>query len=535
VYDRGVSAARALAIALALIAAGCAKIVGIEDYRLRDATAVVIDTPSPVDAAIDAPFGTALTYVKASNTGANDQFGTVLALSADGSTLVVGAPFEDSAATGVDGDQASNAAGDSGAVYVFARTGTLWVQQAYLKASNTGGNDRFGSAVAVSADGASIAVGAPLEDSNAVGIDGNGGNNSSTNSGAAYVFVRTGTTWAQQAYVKPSNTGGSDEFGRSVALSGDGSTLAVGAPLEDSDATGINGNQGNADPTNVGTDFGAAYVFVRAGGLWVQQAYVKASNTGSGDRFGTALALSADGDTLAVGAPLEDSNAIGINGNQSNNSATNAGAAYVFRRVAGIWAQQAYVKATNTGADDQFGTAVALSGDGNTLAVGAPLEDSDATGIDGANNNNSGNSGAVYVYAQVAATWTAQAFVKASNTGNGDRFGIAVALTEDGSGLLVGAYFERSAAVGLGGDQTDRTANEAGAAYAFGRSGTTWMQTHYLKATNTQATDRFGQAVAIAPGLFAAGAPQEDGDAVGLGGDQASNAATNSGAAYVVQ
>ena len=146
---------------------------------------------------------------------------------------------------------------------------------------------------------------------------------------------------AQQAYLKASNTEADDQFGGSVAVSGD--TVVVGATGEDSNATGINGNQNNNSAVNAG----AAYVFVRSGATWTQQAYLKASNTGANDVFGISVAIS--GDTVVVGAANEDSNATGINGNQSNNSAADAGAAYVFVRNGTIWTQQAYLKASNTG------------------------------------------------------------------------------------------------------------------------------------------------------------------------------------------
>src|SRR4029079_13738367 len=181
--------------------------------------------------------------------------------------------------------------------------------------------------------------------------------------GTAYVFVRSGTNWTQQAYLKASNTEGAspparplgDEFGASVAISGD--TIVVGANFEDSNATGVNGNQTN----NSATDSGAAYVFVRSGTNWSQQAYLKASNTGARDGFGVGVSVS--GDIVAVSAPSEDSNAIGVNGSQTNNLATDSGAVYVFARSGTNWTQQAYVKASNTGADDNFGEPAVLSGD----------------------------------------------------------------------------------------------------------------------------------------------------------------------------
>jgi len=319
-------------------------------------------------------------YVKASNTQANDLFGTSVALAANGNTLAVGATDEDSIATGIEGSQSDNTAGASGAVYVFIRNGASWSQQAYVKASNTDASDEFGTSVTLAADGNTLAVGAQIEASNATGIDGAQSDNSASGSGAVYIFIRSGTTWTQQAYVKASNTEASDRFGYSVALAASGNTLAVGARLEDSNATGIDGNQGD----NSADASGAVYVFTRNGAGWSQQAYVKASNTDATDFFGRSIALTADGNTLAVVAAREDSNATGINGDQTDNSAIDSGAVYLFTRdAAGAWLQQAYVKASNTEAGDQFGTSVALAADGNTLAVGAQLEDSSATGING--------------------------------------------------------------------------------------------------------------------------------------------------------
>jgi FG-GAP repeat len=203
------------------------------------------------------------------------------------------------------------------------------VQQAYLKASNTGVGDFFGISVAVSAS--TVVVGAPYEDSNATGVDGDQADNSAPNAGAAYVFIRSGTTWSQQAYLKASNTERNDWFGWSVAVSA--STVVVGATREDSNATGVDGDQAD----NSATDAGAAYVFVRGGSgtTWSQQAYLKASNTEAMDYFGRSVAVSAS--TVVVGAPGEDSNATGVNGDQADNSAESAGAAYVFVPTFGVY------------------------------------------------------------------------------------------------------------------------------------------------------------------------------------------------------
>jgi hypothetical protein len=457
-------------------------------------------------------------YLKASNTDSNDGFAVSVAVSGD--TVVVGAPVEDSNATGVDGNQADNSAPQSGAAYVFIRSGGTWSQQAYLKASNTDPADQFGSSVAVSGD--TVVVGAFTESSAATGVNGNQTDNSASRSGAAYVFVRNGTTWSQQAYLKASNTDVDDFFGRSVAVSGD--TVVVGANLEASAATGVNGNQAD----NSASQAGAAYVFVRNGTAWSQQAYLKASNTDVGDLFGFSVAVS--GDTVAVAAPGESSAATGVNGNQTDNSAPDSGAAYVFVRNGTTWSQQAYLKASNTDGGDGFGQSLSVSGD--TVVVGAVGEDSAATGINGNQADNSATlAGAAYVFARNGTTWSQQAYLKASNTDVGDQFGFSVSVS--GDTVVVGSNKESSAATGVNGNQADNSAIEAGAAYVFTRTGATWSQQAYLKASNTDGRDQFGISVAVSGDTVVVGANREDSAATGVNGNQADNSASNSGAAYM--
>jgi hypothetical protein len=356
-------------------------------------------------------------YLKASNTGVEDLFGCSVSISGD--TIVVGANQEDSNATGVNGDQSKNDAYRSGAAYVFVRDGTIWTQQAYLKASNTEELDEFGISVSISGD--TIVVGAQYEDSNATGVNGDQNNNDAQNSGAAYVFVRVGTVWTQQAYLKASNTAFSRVFGFSVSISGD--TIVVGAYQENSNTTGVNGDQNN----NNASESGAAYVFVREGTTWTQQAYLKASNTDAGDYF--AFSVSISGDTIVVGAHKEDSNATGVNGDQNNNNATESGAAYVFVREGTTWTQQAYLKASNTEGGDWFGIAVSISGD--TIVVGADIEGSNATGVNGDQDNNGATySGAAYVFVRNGTTWTQQAYLKAARVQEFGLFGRAVAADE---------------------------------------------------------------------------------------------------------
>src|SRR5882672_7620572 len=425
-------------------------------------------TPS-VALTLDSGLTQAIGYVKASNTEADDLFGFSIALSGDGNTLAVGAANEDSGTTGINSSPNESAA-QAGAVYVYKRTAGNWSQQAYVKASNTGTNDHFGTSVALSGDGNTLAVGAFGEASGTTGID-TTPNEAAPFAGAVYVYFRSGSSWSQQAYVKASNTDFFDLFGTSVALNGDGGTLAVGAVNEASSSTGI-----ESTPNNSAPGAGAVYVYTRTGTTWAQQAYVKASNTAQGDNFGNSVALSSDGNTLAVGAPAQPT---------PDASPGGAGAAYVYTRTSGgIWSQQALVTASNpqagdlVEAGDNFGGSVALSGDGNTLAVGAQFEDSGRTGItagivDEATSGNAvHDSGAVYVYKRTAGTWSQQAYVKASNVGADDNFGNSVALSNDGNTLAVGALQEDGGGTGIASSTgivsvPDDTANNAGAVYLY--------------------------------------------------------------------
>jgi hypothetical protein len=391
-------------------------------------------------------------YLKASNTNAGDSFGISVAVSGD--TIVVGASGEDSSARVVNGDQTNNDAPDAGAAYVFRRTGGVWSQEAYLKASNSDWFDGFGNLVAISGD--TIVVGAPGEDSSAADI--NQTNNFATNAGAAYVFRRTSSGWSQEAYLKASNIDAGDRFGFAVAISGD--RLVVGADLE--------AGNGVSEADNSKPEAGAAYVFARTSSGWSQEAYLKASNPDRSDRFANSVAIS--GDRVVVGAWGEDSDATGVDGDQNNNlappnnlGAGSTGAVYVFTRAGGVWSQEAYLKASNT--VHEFGFTLAVSGD--TIVVGTVAEDSNATGVNGDQTNSLAiESGAAYVFARTGSSWSQTAYLKASNTGAGDWFG-AGSLGVSGGTIVVGAPREDSNATGVNGNQTNNSAQNAGAAYVF--------------------------------------------------------------------
>jgi len=290
----------------------------------------------------------------------------------------------------------------AGAAYIFVRNGTAWTQQAYVKSPNTAANVQFGYSVALSADGNTFAVSAFDEGgSSRTVINGASGPFPAgrNGTGAIYVYTRSGSTWTLQSYLKASNAEVNDSLGVIVSISDDGNTVAGGILDEDCTAAGVNPSAPCDNDMKEDTSVGAAVVFVRQGVQWAQQAYFKASNPGKEDWFGSRLQISGDGNTLAVSAQLEDSAAQGINGKQDDDSAQEAGAVYLFGRVGTQWTQRFYVKASNNEAFDEFGSSVALSRDGRTMAVGARGEDSSAKGIDGNQGDNSvKEAGAVYVF-----------------------------------------------------------------------------------------------------------------------------------------
>ena len=495
-------------------------------------------------------------YLKASNPGMFDHFGegdaisfhtgNAVAVSADGTTIAVGAQHEGSASRGVNGDQSDDSAYDAGAVYVFTGGGAEWTQQAYIKASNADFGDHFGNYVALSADGNTLAVAAYWEASAATGINGDQEDNSLRLAGAVYIFTRSGETWSQQAYLKASNTGNAsredgiidgDQFGTSLAISGDGNTVAVGAVAEDSNASGFDGDEADDSAQSAG----AVYVFTRTGTTWAQQAYVKAPTPAeftNGDMFGYAVGLNDDGNTLAVSVYDEGGSSRGVN-EAVDGGGRGSGAGYVFARTGETWSEEAYLKSPIAEGNDSWGISLALSADGNTLALGSADEDCLATGISppGCDDDQEANisTGAVAVFAREGGTWTQQGHFKASNTDVSDWFGVSLALSGDGNALAAGAIYEASGARGIGGQQDDNSAGEAGAVYFFTRNGTEWTQEAYVKAPNADAFDQFGGALAISADgrTMLVGARGEDSAAQGANGDQADNSVDESGAVYV--
>jgi hypothetical protein len=267
--------------------------------------------------------------------------------------------------------------------------------------------------------------------------------------GAQYPLVVD--PFVQQAELTASDGAAGDQFGFSIALSGDGNTAVVGAFGHT-----VNGNVYQ----------GAAYVFTNSGGNWSQQAELSASDGAAGDWFGDSVALSGDGNTAVLGASGH-----AVNGNQIQ------GAAYVFTNSAGSWSQQAELTASDGVYDDEFGISVALSSDGNTALVGALFHTV---------NGNTNYQGAAYVFANSAGSWSQQQELTASDGAGGDLFGNSVTLSSDGNTALVGAYAH-----------TVNGNRYQGAGYVFTNSAGSWSQQQELTASDGAESDYFGNSVAL--------------------------------------
>ena len=312
------------------------------------------------------------------STGASDdQFGTSVALSRDGNTAIIGAPYDNIGAND-----------NQGSATIFTRSGTTWTQEQTITQSGGAANDNFGWSVALSSDGNTAIVGAYYDD---VG--------SNLDQGSATIFTRSGTTWTQEQTITQTGGAAFDFFGYSVALSSDGNTALVGAAL---DTVGANNDQGSAT------------IFTRSAGSWTQQQTITQSTGAANDYFGTSVALSSDGNTAIVGAPYDNSN---------------QGSATVFTRTSGTWTQQQTITQTGGAALDYFGWSVALSSDGNTALIGA-LGTTVAVS----------NQGSATIFTRASTTWTQQQVITQNDAGYNDQFGISVALSTAGNTAIVGAH-----------------------------------------------------------------------------------------------
>jgi hypothetical protein len=351
----------------------------------------------------------------ASDKSGNDSNeGTSSAMSADGRTLAVGMASD------------STAGQFNGAAAVYFLTNNVWTQQGYNP--STGGPQNiitpagvigtqisFGSSVALSADGNTLAVGGPDDNSQI---------------GAVWIFTRSSSIWTQQGSKLIGTGGDKARQGNSLALSADGNTLVVGGP---NDRIGVNPNF---------TLVGATWVFTRSGSTWTQQGSKLVGTGSDGSSLqGTDVSLSYDGNTLAVGGQQDRGAQTGFN---------STGATWVFTRSGSTWTQQGskLVGTGWVGNEVRQGISVSLSSDGNTLAIGAFFDN--------------GQVGATWIFTRSGSTWTQQGSKLVGTGATGSSWqGYDTELSSDGNVLLIGGPFDNSF---------------AGAIWMFTRTGTTWTQ-----------------------------------------------------------
>ena len=416
-------------------------------------------------------------YLKPSTAVPHAQFGTAVAF--DGARLAVSALG--------DGTNAGHR------IDIYRNDEGTWSLEQSIQPTTVGPSPEsslFGYALAL--QGEVLVVGAPGDDTAAV------------DSGAVYVFRHSVTNgWREQSFEKPSNL----EMGRvGMAVALDGTTMAVGSAM----------NQ--------------VYVYSVTDTLQLVDA-IQPTPVAPQDGFGLSLALA--GDTMAIGSPYEESSARGVGGQDADAAAPGSGAAYVYRKSGTRWNLEAFIKAVNSDAGDNFGTRLAL--DGDSLAV-TSWKESSASATDPSDNSMPG-TGAAYVFQRNDATWSQTAMLKSRTPSRDDRFfDIQIA----GDVLVVTSTGEDSAGVGADGDATNEGAPDAGAALLFVRDGGTWSQRSYLKASNTGAGDAFGNGVGLTRDMVVVGAPLEDSAAMGLdppdqGDAPAGSPRIDSGAVYALE
>ena len=379
-----------------------------------------------------------------------DWFGSSVATSADGKTIVVGAKT----------DKITNVGASSyGIVYVFDREGNNFTELDQLTGFGYDFSDNFGESVACSADGETIFVGAIQDETPGSGTQ---------DYGLVHIFDRKGNQYHHVGFLTGSYASESDDrFGQSVACSADGKTIVVGA-------------RGDEFVTGPYDDFGFVYVFDRVGNDFNQVGILTgAGNSNFLDYFGSSVACSADGKTIAVGAANDE----------TSGTEAGAGVVYVFDRVGNDFNEVGILTGTyatdgdisNNVNGDRFGDEVAMSADGKTIFVGAVNDEINPSGI--------GTYGVVYVFDRVGNNFNEVGILTGSYASDdGDYFGKSIRCSADGKTIVVGAPYDEINPSGIG---------TYGVVYIFNREGNNFNEVSILTGSHASDDDRFGDSVAI--------------------------------------
>jgi hypothetical protein len=286
--------------------------------------------------------------------------------------------------------------------------------------------DHFGYSVAISGD--AMVIGAYTDD------------DSASESGSAYIFRNNGTTWVEEAKLTASDADSSDQFGRSVALSGD--VVLIGA---------------YADSDTLISEYGSAYIFRYDGSLWVEEAKLTASDADSSDHFGWSVAIS--GDVAVIGSYADSDTLI-----------DEYGSVYIFRYDGSSWVEEAKLTASDADTSDHFGWSVAVEGD--VVIAGAYADDDSGS-----------ESGSAYVFRYDGLSWIEDEKLVASDADTSDYFGRSVAVSGD--------------VVIIGAEGNDGRITDTGSAYVFRYDGTMWIEEAKLYALDGRADDLFGSSVSL--------------------------------------
>lgn len=386
-----------------------------------------------------------------SDNNLGDYFGYDVDISANGNTIVVGSYGAESVNT------------DTGAAFVYKRIDNNWIQETKLVASDVETGDYFGYAVSISGDGNTVVVTSPLE------------NEVTIQAGAAYIFKYVGGSWVQDIKITDINGAYLDRLGVATAVNYNGDRVAIGAAWRNSGSY---------------WDNGAVYVYRQESSIWYLEAILEANIGETYAYYGRAVGMSANGSVIVVGAAYAD-----VVGYES-------GAAYIYTREGNNWTEAIRLVPSDATAESYFGESVAISGDGNTVAIGAHLADT-----------TSPDTGAVYIYRNINGTWVQSYKVMSTEVNTGDKFGLCVSLNSNGTLLTVAAESVS------GGPST------SGGCYLFALTEAGWTQQSVLLSTDIEVGDGFASSSAISG----------DGSTIIMGSPNDDDGGASSGSVYIFE
>ena len=351
-------------------------------------------------------------------------FGYSVSINTDATRVAIGCP---------NSSPGGSAFGGAGAVYIFFKSGSSWIQESKLVASDKYAGDRFGMSVYLDSTATRVVIGADHA------------NTTSTDSGKAYIFTRTGTSWAQEAILTASDKNSADHFGTSVTIDNSGNRCMVSSPSRSESR-------------------GAVYVFTRSGTTWTEETIILPDVSQINGYFGNSISVDSTGTRIAIGAFSYP-----ILGNAQ-------GKVFIYIRSGTVWTLEQGFTSSDGTAGDRFGCSVDIDDTGIRVVIGASYAKTGALG----------SAGKTYIFTRTGTSWAQEAILTASDKATNNYFGTSVSCNSDCSIIVIGA-------VGATADGVSNT----GKAYIFTRSGTTWIQNNFIYPISKYTNDQFGCSVDI--------------------------------------